>query len=291
MSPGDDVITWITKEFDLEKLDKISAWLWMAGRPVPPHPLHHQRFINRSIYVVERMDLHLVWTTGRIFLKPLPRFLLEPDFWSSGLACIENCVCPNGERVFGCMNQARRSALGFLFSYAALVSHEIDFDIAKQNFLLPPEVTWTGWQQFVREIINHVGDLSQIHRRFVYGELRQSRVDRICNFGRLSFVAYLGVSLTDFFQSNFTWLTSATVYIVVVLTAMQLGLATKPLADNDNFHFVSYGFAVFSILGPLAAIVVFVLVYLYYAVNELLVLSTYNKRRMMDLAMAGSLMV
>lgn len=54
-----------------------------------------------------------------------------------------------------------------------------------------------------------------------------------------------------YFQENFAWLTSATVYIAVVLTAMQVGLATKSPADNDGFQSASYGFTVFSILGPL----------------------------------------
>jgi hypothetical protein len=34
---------------------------------------------------------------------------------------------------------------------------------------------------------------------------------------------------------------------------MQVGLATKSLADNDAFQSASYGFTVFSILGPLDA--------------------------------------
>lgn len=56
-----------------------------------------------------------------------------------------------------------------------------------------------------------------------------------------------------FFRDNFAWLASATVYIAIVLTAMQLGLATDALEENAFFHSASYGFTVFAIVGPLAA--------------------------------------
>jgi hypothetical protein len=38
--------------------------------------------------------------------------------------------------------------LGFLFSYAAPVSHESGFRTA-ENRLLPPEISWSGWRIFV----------------------------------------------------------------------------------------------------------------------------------------------
>lgn len=48
--------------------------------PMPPRPLHHQLLLSREISVTEQMDMYLVWMTGRMFLKPIPRFLLEPYF-------------------------------------------------------------------------------------------------------------------------------------------------------------------------------------------------------------------
>ncbi|KAH8651794.1 hypothetical protein BGZ61DRAFT_487580 [Ilyonectria robusta] len=43
--------------------------------------------VDRVVIVTERMDMHLVWTTGRIFLKPIPRFLLELRYWEEYLPC------------------------------------------------------------------------------------------------------------------------------------------------------------------------------------------------------------
>lgn len=62
-----------------------------------------------------------------------------------------------------------------------------------------------------------------------------------------------------FFHDHFAWLASATVYIAVVLTAMQVKLATEALSHNRAFQSASYGFTVFSILGLLVAALVIML--------------------------------
>lgn len=82
-----------------------------------------------------------------------------------------------------------------------------------------------------------------------------------------------------FFQNNFAWLASATIYIAIVLTAIQVGLATKTLADNDAFQSASYGFTVFSILGPLAAAGLIVLVFCYMFIDNWTATVAYRKRR------------
>ncbi|KAM3541340.1 hypothetical protein ARSEF1564_005771 [Beauveria bassiana] len=56
------------KELDLQRLTSIRGWLWVAGLPLPPRALHHQLSLGREIFVTERMDMHLVWTAGRMFL-------------------------------------------------------------------------------------------------------------------------------------------------------------------------------------------------------------------------------
>ncbi|KAH8707819.1 hypothetical protein HC256_009989 [Beauveria bassiana] len=100
----------VERELDLHWLANIQDWLWIAGLSLPPRALHHQLLLGREI-VTEQMDMHLVWTAGRMFVKPIPRFLLEPDFWAVHL------VCADGRRQI-----LRQRALGFLCSHAALLS-------------------------------------------------------------------------------------------------------------------------------------------------------------------------
>ncbi|OIW22655.1 hypothetical protein CONLIGDRAFT_545556, partial [Coniochaeta ligniaria NRRL 30616] len=163
----------IAKALDLQRLDMITGWLGVAGRPMPPRPLHHQLLLSRELFVTEQMDMHLVWTSGRLFLKPVARFLLDPAFWAEYLCCRPGCGCSAGSE---CDRPAlRRRALGFLFSYVALISHESDFSFAKDKHLLPPEVTWQAWRHLVEQLDTEP-IYSRVDARFHYGELRLSRL-------------------------------------------------------------------------------------------------------------------
>ena len=276
-----DVTACIKKELDLNRLHSISKRMWIVGLPTPPRSLHHQLLLSRDIFLTEQMDMHLVWTTGRMFLKPIPRFLLEPRFWTSYLASPEPCSCfgedvdhksvttntqgatanttgakSDTKSVRKCNGGLRTCALGFLFSYAALITHESDFEIAQEKRLLPKEVTWTAWITLVKQLdTENIYD--KIDERFKYGELRLSRLNKIYRFTRCPLL--LGSYMShwhqygSFLQDNFTWLASTTLYIAIVLTAMQVGLALDKLSGNASFVSASYGFTIFSILGPLVA--------------------------------------
>ena len=59
-------------ELSVDRLNDIYEHLWLAGLPMPPRPLHYQIILQREITVCEKMDMHLTWGNGRIFLKPIP---------------------------------------------------------------------------------------------------------------------------------------------------------------------------------------------------------------------------
>ncbi|KAJ5767602.1 hypothetical protein N7533_000185 [Penicillium manginii] len=289
----------IQSELDLKRLHEISPWLWIAGRPVPPRPLHHQLVLSRDIFITERMDMHLVWTIGRIFIKPIPRFLLSPDIWVEYLSCpargtrvqlepnslaqyytSQDDIAPRAhhERLWG-------SALGFLYSYAALISHESDFLIAKDKKLIPPEVTWSDWMTLVQEILATNNLHQKIDDRFNYGELRLSRLNKIYNIRQASILrGYVShwqwTRYGDFFQENLAWLTAVTVYIAVVLAAMQVGLATDALVVNRTFQLASYGFTVFSILGPLIGLSIIGVVFCYMFLNNWISAVVFKRKRL-----------
>jgi hypothetical protein len=254
-------------------------WLWVVGRPMPPRPLHHQLLLGREPFVTEQMDMHLVWTTGQIFLKPIPRCLLDPAFWTEYISCRPGCGCSDdGE----CERpKLGRCALGFLFSYAALLRRESDFLIAKEKHLVPAEAQWPAWRTLVEQLDTE-RIYPRIHRRFFYGELRLSRLNKIYVLSRRPFLrSYMPhwQQYATFFQQSFAWLAAAIVYIAIVLTAMQVGLATKTLSDNDAFQSASYGFTVFSILGPLAATAIILLAFSYMFINSWVVMAAYRKKR------------
>ncbi|CAG8304956.1 unnamed protein product [Penicillium salamii] len=98
------------------------------------------------------MDMHLVWTSSHMFIKAIPRFLLVPRFLTDHLSCLPCCICTCPHRRGSSVEDTLvdesacdcwrlwRSALRFLFSYAALISHKSDFTIAQEKKLIPTKV-------------------------------------------------------------------------------------------------------------------------------------------------------
>ncbi|KAK3953984.1 hypothetical protein QBC32DRAFT_396730 [Pseudoneurospora amorphoporcata] len=205
--------------------------------------------MNREPIVIEKLEQYLVWGGGRVFLKPVSKFLLTREFWTRELICKgeESCrgavvALSNGERERDreandkvqkkdnagvCKRcESRQAALGFLFSYIGLVQRESDFDLATVKGLLPREVTWDQWRLFVDELL---ASPDAIYKN-------------------------IATSYGQFIVQNSAWVIGGTAWIVVVLSGMQVGLGTA-LGDEEAFKRASYGFAVFSILGPISAMV------------------------------------
>lgn len=68
-------------------------------------------------------------------------------------------------------------------------------------------------------------------------------------------------------------------YIVVVLTARQVELATDEVSQKGAFQSASYGFAVFSILAPLVAVVLLLVAFLTTFVKNWVVAKLYEDKR------------
>ncbi|KAM6484171.1 hypothetical protein HDV62DRAFT_314707 [Trichoderma sp. SZMC 28011] len=243
--PSENVPHFLASELSLKGLESMLKHLWLAGAKRPPAQLHYHVALGREITVTDRIDLHLMWNpNGRIFIKPLPRFLLSSKFWTVYLLSPE-------------LSNERKVALGFLYTYACLISSDSDFHLAIEKRLLPTDpnqrpLSWRTWKIIARSILrNH--DPAQMHPRFIHGELRLSRINTINRVFNLSpFEAYFNSwnDYSSFFRDNLSWIAASTVWLVLVLTAMQVGLAAEPLQNNAEFQKATYGFTIFAILGP-----------------------------------------
>lgn len=262
-NPADDVEAFLGRELSLMRLEQMMKHLWFAGAPRPPTQLHLQVAEGRTIVVADQMDLHLIWNTnnGKIFLKPIPRYLLNQGFWQSNLKCPDECnQCTEtgpDNSMTSCKSSLRKVASGFLYTYACLISSESDFIIANKERLLPrrgdAEIEWADWKKLAQQLLkNHHRD--KVHHRFHRAELRLSRLNWIRRFiARSLFQSYIRgwSNYGDFFHDNITWLSTCVVFIALVLSAMSVGLNTDQLEHNPIFNRASYGFAVFAILSPL----------------------------------------
>ncbi|KAL2204103.1 hypothetical protein CC79DRAFT_1278238, partial [Sarocladium strictum] len=239
-------------EFSLERIDVIYPKLWRVGLPRPAQPLRTQIEKGRTIVVTQWLDMHLVWGHGKLFLKPVPRYVLEPGFWADLTSFAD----------------VRSSALGLLYTYACLIIDPVDLELALKHGLLPSDgqkvPEWSTWRQLALEL-HETAIFQQIHRRFWRGELRLDRLNWIYVLKDIpAFQMYYNTwsSYTDFVLRNLAWLSAGTVYIVTVLTAMQVGLATDTLNHNDVFQMTSSAFAIFSIMGPLVTTLVLAVIML-----------------------------
>ena len=253
-----DVMTCMDKELNLERLNAVHDKLWLVGRPEPPRPLHHQVILGRELVITERMDMHLVWASDRMFLKPLSPVLIDKRFWKEAWTpkdTVQAADSLDGNKVD--KHDVVQRARGFLFSYAALIRHESDFRIATEKNLIP-KTTWLEWKTFIRDLDTSSTEPNFYHtinKRFWYGELRLSRLNKIYFYSQTPLKGYVSRwnRYGAFWEENFAWVAIVIVYVTLILSAMQVGLGTTALEDSAAFHSASYGFTVFAILGPLAA--------------------------------------
>ncbi|KAF3929711.1 hypothetical protein AA313_de0207355 [Arthrobotrys entomopaga] len=278
-------LEFLQRELLVRRLDAIQDHLWFVGRPMPPRPLHYQIVLSRTIVISENMDQHLVWTGTRIFLKPIPAYLLETGFWSEHLALQEHM--DDGQR--RAVDELKKSARGFLFTYVALISYESDFRIAKESHLIPENVTWDQWKEFSRRFLQDF-QYSSVNPRFWYGELRLSRLNAIYRWrkgflwrGYSKIASH--ISYKDLLRDNFHLLAAILGYVVIVLTAMQVGLATEQLATNVPFQNVSYGISVVSILAPLILGVAILGIVVFIVIYNWIVTKSYEKRRFREMGL------
>ncbi|KAL5325425.1 hypothetical protein ACEPPN_006550 [Leptodophora sp. 'Broadleaf-Isolate-01'] len=250
---NNDLDTYYDTELRTQRLDTINTHLWLAGLPSCARALHRQQLLGRQILVTEDPNEHLVWHEARIFVKPLPAFLLD-------LKCWVHCLCKTKE--------LHESACGFLLSYAWLVTHESDLRIAHEKGLLPDVIDWATWTEFMDDFLKHIDlqSLNGISPRFQYGELRLSRLNKIYRMARFIRRDVTPGYMTtptwyqDFFARNFSWLLAVFAFMSVVLSAMQVIVAVA--RGGRAFADASYGFSVASLFLAAATALAILLVWL-----------------------------
>lgn len=162
------VFSTLSCQLSMLLLDELYDDLWLIARKETSHidSLHYQLVKGRSIVLNEESKMHLLWTSDRIHVKPIPLYLLNYHFWKQFL-CLQT----------GDALKWRAVAIGFLRSYAYLVRHRSDLNIAHDNNLIPKDVDWEAWTLFsayFRRCPN-----SEVEKRYLYGQMRLSRLNHL----------------------------------------------------------------------------------------------------------------
>lgn len=243
--------TYFLQNLSVSRLNAIHKYLWLAGLARCARPLHDHILHNRKLVITERADYHLLWQSDTLYIMPLPTYLLDHSVWLSHL-CQDRTLF--------------ELAQGMLLTYIWLVRTESDLDIAHDAGLLSNTVKWPEWIRLVRTSTDklHLDGRQGVNRRYIHGELRLGRINWIYRFyGQprtmttlLRGYNYGYTTYGSFFERNTAWIITATVYITVVLTAMQVGLATKELQNSAAFDSVAYGFTIFSLVAPIGGVAI-----------------------------------
>ncbi|EJT73967.1 hypothetical protein GGTG_07818 [Gaeumannomyces tritici R3-111a-1] len=215
------------QEFYASELEAVAPRLWIMSTQSSANvePLHRQRIRGRDILITDDPRLHLVWIHDRIFVKPIPRYLLSHHFWECFLLC-RPPAAPDAR-----LELTLRAAKGYLRSYRHLIRREPDFDMAKQDHLrlVPRDVEWPEFCRFIANF-DRVRD-ADVSPRYHYGELRLSRLNFYAPFlfGRANFQRLHG-QYSDYFAGFYGPVLFAFAVASTALSSMQVALAVEQVS-------------------------------------------------------------
>lgn len=246
LDQGEQLGTFLEGELCCDDLETMAPHLWTMSTQssASVQPLHRHRLLGREILITESPRLHLVWYYNRVFIKPMPRYLLSHKFWTTYLLCgsdaadeLEGSPLAPSPRstLVGRTEKIRRAALGFVRTYRHLIRHESDFNIAQSVGLLPSEATWPRFCAFVSRFEDSIQD-ADVSNRYHYGDLRLTRLNFYCMlFLRRTHFEHLPTQYADYFARYFGPLLFVFAAQSLVLSAMQLEIAVQDATDTPLF--------------------------------------------------------
>ncbi|OIW25764.1 hypothetical protein CONLIGDRAFT_582661 [Coniochaeta ligniaria NRRL 30616] len=238
----DEVHRFLSAFFDLSRFNTIRKMLWLIAVHGAPRSLYYQKFLRRDIVLTEELDLHLVWAKSRIFVKPLPDFLLNYDFWEANISCEPHL---------------HRAACGLLYSYCGLIRFDHDLQVAQECRLVNANLDYRAWTEFARTILPNLNpkDSNTMDTRFQYGELRLNRLDTIYRYSLHKSVSsiFQGFphALTESYvpyMDQYNNAVSAFGVIVIILSAFNLSLSARSKNPDPDLQNSAYGFAIFTMV-------------------------------------------
>ncbi|KAF2138912.1 uncharacterized protein K452DRAFT_275814 [Aplosporella prunicola CBS 121167] len=254
------------QEFVAPDLEDIAPHLWILSTQSSSNinSLHRQKIKGREIVVTEDPRLHLVWIHDRIFIKPLPKYILSHAFWKMFFSKQSFRIKENRETIL-------QATKGYLRTYRYLICHESDFLIAKQDHLrlIPPDVEWEVFCRFIAEI-EKIRD-EDVSKRYLYGELRLSRLNLYAPLllHKFYYEQVYG-QYADYFARLYGPILFVFAIATTILNGMQVELAVEESLPQhwNSFWPVCRGFSMLSLVGTALIALAFALLWLWMFIDE-----------------------
>lgn len=262
-------------------LDQLAPHLWLVATQNSSHvsSFTQQTFRGRNIILTEDPGCHLLWIYDRVYIKPIPKYLLSHAFWKFYLIGEHSPIHEPLRR------DIVKAALGFLRSYLYLIRHKSDFSLATdaKHRLLPKDITYS---KFVKFITAFEGVLDQdVSPRYGFGELRLGRLNM---WSKIFLRRFTYRTVHQQYGAYFSRFYGPLLFIFAVfsvsLSAMQLELATqRPNTFEPSGKAVarvSEGFAVLTLVCVALAIFVLLVLFVFLALDEIVfaVRALYHKK-------------
>ncbi|KAK3676624.1 hypothetical protein LTR78_003398 [Recurvomyces mirabilis] len=246
--PSSEARDFLHAELLTPRLNRLYRYLWLVAKQDSTHVscLTEQAVRGRRIIVTEDPELHLVWYHDRIYMKPLPKYLLSYDFWQEAFYGQATPFDNDSER-----QDAMVAARGFLRSYTYLIQRPSDFALAtsSDHCLLPDIVNFSAYVTFANSCQNNICD-ADVSPRYHYGELRLSRLNLWSKIS-LNGLAFKKIhhQYSDEIARFYGPLLFAFAIVSVVLNAMQVVLTAEQVLGPGHAAIIFSHFSlVFSIL-------------------------------------------
>lgn len=255
-----------------DDLETLAPYLWLMSTRSSSNisPLHHQKVKGRQIILTENPRFHLIWYYEKIFVKPIPRYLLAHAFWRRYLLNPSSSLGEQREMVL-------RAAIGLLRTYSFLCKYESDFRIALELRLVPEGTSWQQMCAFI-DGFRYFGDAA-VSQRYHYGEVRLTRLNFwttiILHRRYEMFEAQFGHYIAAWYGP---WIVVFAV-VSVALNAMQVVLSTYGLTNelwpmfvrtSQYFGTIAMGLVALAMTLVILAIIVRILQEIVFTIRKML---------------------
>ncbi|KAL6895342.1 hypothetical protein HDV57DRAFT_479231 [Trichoderma longibrachiatum] len=270
-----DLTVVVNDELSTPVLDEIQDYLHLIAprQHTRIDPLHKYQIKKMRVVITEDPGLHLIWYYDTIFIKPIvplflsftmwAEFLLPPsssDTTSTSDQDDPRTSIPPPIRRYSTasLSYQCRSALGFVRTYAFLVQHRSDFDIAQSLGLIPQDIDYSSFRAFIKPF--QYLPAGAVSPRYEFGQMRLTRLNwavRLLQprsvatggwFANRLYYLELYTQSADYSRSWLPPLLFAFAVLSLMLSAMQVMLAGLGTSTGEPIVRFGWGFSIATIV-------------------------------------------
>jgi hypothetical protein len=217
------------KDLDTPDLNRLGEKLWWVGPTPDIVSLCQYAVLERRVQITEDPSVHLLWVEGIVYVKPLPAYLTSFAFWEFLMESARGATDLDEQ------TRLLATCLGFLRTYACLIQHRSDFNLARRNGLLSSfeDLSFEAFIAFIASF-DAVPD-HELSSRWRYGLLQ---LDALNFYSAIHLRRWhlnrFESRYSTYFSRFFPVILFIFALLSVMLSAMQVIIAAKQISNTEN---------------------------------------------------------